>query len=191
MPRGDGRPRRADREPGLQGREIQGIHNARHYRGDRLGRAALPHRLLGPAADPSSESSATSSPARHSAASTDLGARTLAADDKILLVELRGAKIPLPQAVPSERGKRGRPPRRSDTVLADRGFDRDKSRRLPWGLGVTPLIARRGTQHGSGPGTQRPRADARKRHLQWSADGTRWPYRWSPWPGSAPWALSR
>ncbi|WP_426362091.1 FAD-binding dehydrogenase [Streptomyces sp. E-08] len=32
--------------------QIQGIHNARRYRGDRLGRAAAPHRLLDPAAGP-------------------------------------------------------------------------------------------------------------------------------------------
>jgi predicted oxidoreductase len=32
--------------------QIQGIHNARRYLGDRLGRAAAPHRLLDPAAGP-------------------------------------------------------------------------------------------------------------------------------------------
>ncbi|NGN94021.1 FAD-binding dehydrogenase [Nocardioides sp. KC13] len=32
--------------------QIQGIHNARRYRGDRLGRAAAPHRLLDPSAGP-------------------------------------------------------------------------------------------------------------------------------------------
>lgn len=63
--------------------------------------------------------------------------------------------IPLLQAVPSVRGKRGRPRRRPDVVLGDRGYDHDKYRRLVRDLGVKPLIARRGTEHGSGLGTQR------------------------------------
>lgn len=53
------------------------------------------------------------------------------------------------------RGKRGRPRRRPEVVLGDHGYDHDKYRRLVWDLGVTPLIARGGTKHGSGPGTQR------------------------------------
>ena len=32
--------------------QVQGIHNARRYLGDRLGRAASPHRILDPAAGP-------------------------------------------------------------------------------------------------------------------------------------------
>ncbi|EFL35900.1 transposase [Streptomyces viridochromogenes DSM 40736] len=40
-------------------------------------------------------------------------------------------------------------------VLGDRGYDHDKYRRLVRDLGVKPLIARRGTEHGSGLGTQR------------------------------------
>jgi hypothetical protein len=38
--------------------------------------------------------------------------------------------IPLLQAVPPVRGKRGRPRRRPDLVLGDRGYDHDKYRRL-------------------------------------------------------------
>ncbi|GGY34307.1 hypothetical protein GCM10010299_46040 [Streptomyces tanashiensis] len=63
--------------------------------------------------------------------------------------------IPLLQTVPSVRGSRGRPRCRPDVVLGDRGYDHDKYRRLVWDLGVKPLIARRGTEHGSGLGTQR------------------------------------
>ncbi|MFC8659971.1 IS5 family transposase [Streptomyces parvus] len=63
--------------------------------------------------------------------------------------------IPLLQAVPPVRGKRGRLRRRPDVPLADRGYDHDKYRRLVWDLGVKLLIARRGTEHGSGLGTQR------------------------------------
>jgi hypothetical protein len=39
-------------------------------------------------------------------------------------------------------------------VLGDRGHDHDKYRRLVRDLGVQPLIARRGTEHGSGLGTR-------------------------------------
>ncbi|MGW4037759.1 IS5 family transposase [Streptomyces sp. NPDC004778] len=75
--------------------------------------------------------------------------------------------IPLLQAVPSVRGKRGRPRRRPDVVLGDRGHDHDKYRRLVWGLGVKPLIARRGIEHGSGLGTQRWVVERAFAHLHW------------------------
>ena len=63
--------------------------------------------------------------------------------------------IPLPDKVPPVRGRVGRPRRRPERLLADRGYDHDKYRRLVWKKGVKPVIARRGTPHGSGPGTQR------------------------------------
>ncbi len=40
-------------------------------------------------------------------------------------------------------------------LLADRGYDHDKYRRLVWAEGVKPTIARRGTPHGSGLGGHR------------------------------------
>jgi transposase len=52
-------------------------------------------------------------------------------------------------------GKRGRPRQKPDRVLADRGYDFDKYRRLLRTLGITPVIARRGTANGSGLGHQR------------------------------------
>jgi transposase len=52
-------------------------------------------------------------------------------------------------------------------VLADRSYDHDKYRRLVWDLGVKPLIARRGTEHGSGLGTQRWVAERAFAHLHW------------------------
>lgn len=52
-------------------------------------------------------------------------------------------------------GKRGRPSQKPDRVLADRGYDHDKHRRLLWALGITPVIARRGTANGSGLGRER------------------------------------
>lgn len=75
--------------------------------------------------------------------------------------------IPLLQAVPPVRGKRGRPRRRPDVVLADRGYDHDKYRRLLWDLVVKPQIARRGTEHGSGLGTQRRVVERAFPHLHW------------------------
>jgi len=52
-------------------------------------------------------------------------------------------------------GKPGRPRQKPDLVLADRGYDHDKYRRLLWARGIKPLIARRGTDNGSGLGRQR------------------------------------
>ncbi|GAA3759113.1 IS5 family transposase [Streptomyces tremellae] len=75
--------------------------------------------------------------------------------------------IPLLKAVPPVRGKRGRPRRRPDVLLADRGYDHDKYRRLVWALGVKPLIARRGTEHGSGLGAQRWVVERAFAHLHW------------------------
>jgi len=75
--------------------------------------------------------------------------------------------IPLLQAVPPVRGKRGRPRRRPDRVYADRGYDHDKYRRQVRELGITPVIARRGTEHGSGLGVYRWVAEAAFALLHW------------------------
>lgn len=58
--------------------------------------------------------------------------------------------VRLLEEIPPVRDKRGRPRRRPDVVLGDHGYDHDRYRRLVWDLGVKPLIARRGTEHGSG-----------------------------------------
>jgi transposase len=52
-------------------------------------------------------------------------------------------------------GKVGRPRQKPDVVLADRGYDHDKYRRLLRQRGIKPQIARRRTEHGSGLGRQR------------------------------------
>jgi transposase len=57
--------------------------------------------------------------------------------------------------VPPVRGRPGRPRRRPERLLADRGYDHDKYRRLVSKLGVTPVIARRQSGHGSGLGRDR------------------------------------
>ena len=63
--------------------------------------------------------------------------------------------MPLIQDIPPVRGRRGRPRRRPDTVYADRAYDHDKYRKQVRAVGVTPVIARRGTGHGSGLGQYR------------------------------------
>ncbi|MFE7673920.1 IS5 family transposase [Streptomyces albidoflavus] len=75
--------------------------------------------------------------------------------------------IPLLEAVPPVRGKRGRPRRRPDLALGDRGYDHGKYRRLVWALGVKPVTARRGTEHGSGLGAQRWFVERAVAHLHW------------------------
>ena len=57
--------------------------------------------------------------------------------------------------MPPVRGRIGRPRRRPKTLLADRGYDHDKYRRLVWQRGIKPVIARRQTEHGSGLGHHR------------------------------------
>jgi transposase len=63
--------------------------------------------------------------------------------------------IPLLDRVPAVAGSVGRPRKRPDTVVADRGYDHDKYRRLVRQKGIRPVIARRKTEHGSGLGTVR------------------------------------
>jgi transposase len=63
--------------------------------------------------------------------------------------------IPLLDAVPPVRGCVGRPRRRPDRVIADRGYDYDKYRRQLRKRGIKPEIARRQTDHGSGLGRHR------------------------------------
>lgn len=52
-------------------------------------------------------------------------------------------------------GKPGRPRQKPDRLLADRGYDHDKYRRLLRARGIRHAIARRGAKHGSGLGKQR------------------------------------
>jgi len=57
--------------------------------------------------------------------------------------------------VPAVAGQPGRPRTRPDRVIADRGYDHDKYRRLVRDRGIEPVIARRQTEHGSGLGRHR------------------------------------
>jgi len=63
--------------------------------------------------------------------------------------------LALLDGVPPVRGRVGRPRRRPERLLADRGYDHDKYRRLVWRRGIKPVIARRQTDHGSGLGRDR------------------------------------
>ncbi|MEV4171366.1 IS5 family transposase [Nonomuraea sp. NPDC049709] len=63
--------------------------------------------------------------------------------------------MPLLRSIPPVRGRRGRPRRRPKVLYADRGYDHDKYRRLLWATGVKPMIAHRGSGHGSGLGVHR------------------------------------
>lgn len=63
--------------------------------------------------------------------------------------------MPLADGVVPVAGRVGRPRRRPDRLLADRGYDFDKYRRELRIRGIEPLIARRGEEHGSGLGSQR------------------------------------
>jgi transposase len=65
------------------------------------------------------------------------------------------AFLELLDRVPPVRGRVGRPRRRPRTLIADRGYDHDKYRRLVWQRGVKTIIARRKTEHGSGLGRHR------------------------------------
>jgi transposase len=57
--------------------------------------------------------------------------------------------------VPPVRGRAGRPRQRPDRLLADRGYDHDKYRRLVRQRGIKPMIARRQSEHGTGLGRDR------------------------------------
>ncbi|MFI1400526.1 IS5 family transposase [Streptomyces sp. NPDC020681] len=63
--------------------------------------------------------------------------------------------LPLLDKIPAVAGAVGRPRRRPDALLADRGYDHDKYRRLLWQRGIRPVIAERGQPHGSGLGVFR------------------------------------
>jgi transposase len=53
------------------------------------------------------------------------------------------------------RGKAGRPRKRPERLTADRGYDHDSYRRELRQRRITPEIARRQTEHGSGLGRAR------------------------------------
>ena len=63
--------------------------------------------------------------------------------------------LPLLEAIPPVRGKRGRPRRRPQALVGDRGYDSKAHRRELRARRIRPRIAKRETEHGSGLGKQR------------------------------------
>ena len=63
--------------------------------------------------------------------------------------------LPLIDGVEPVSARLGRPRKRAERLLADRGYDHDKYRRELWKRGVKPVIARRGAGHGSSLGRER------------------------------------
>lgn len=63
--------------------------------------------------------------------------------------------LPLVAAVPPVAGAVGRPRRKPASVVGDRGYDSDRHRDELRRQGITPVIARRQTEHGSGLGRVR------------------------------------
>jgi transposase len=63
--------------------------------------------------------------------------------------------VPLLDKIPHVKGLTGRPRHRPDRLVADRGYDHDKYRRILRSRGLRHSIARRQTSHGSGIGRQR------------------------------------
>ena len=59
------------------------------------------------------------------------------------------------EAIPPIAGKVGRPRRRPERLLGDRAYDSRALRQWLRGLGITPLLAKRGQEHGSGLGVWR------------------------------------
>jgi len=83
--------------------------------------------------------------------------------------------LPLIEAIPPVRGRRGRPRRRPNELYADRAYDHDKYRRQVTAKGITPYIARRGVPHGSGLGVHRWVVEQTIALLHWFR---RLPIRW-------------
>jgi transposase len=90
----------------------------------------------------------------------------------ILAVILTGANahdvtqlLPLVEALPAIPGKPGRPRQRPDGVQGDRGYDSEPHRNALRKMGITPLIAKRRTPHGSGLGTTRYVVERSVAHL--------------------------
>jgi transposase len=63
--------------------------------------------------------------------------------------------LPLLEAIPPVRGTRGRPRRRPRRVQGDRGSDSEPHRQALRARGIPPVLAKRGTPHGSGLGIYR------------------------------------
>lgn len=89
-----------------------------------------------------------------------------------------GLLLPLVRTVPPVRGKRGRPRQRPDCIVADRGYDSRAHSEALRVLGIRPLLAARGSPHGSGLGVWRWPVERSFAWLHWYRRlRIRWEYR--------------
>lgn len=63
--------------------------------------------------------------------------------------------MPLIEPIPPVRGRTGHPRRKPDSLFSDRGYDHDIYRDQVRRRRIVPVIAHRGTFHGTGLGTYR------------------------------------
>ncbi|HEX8947662.1 MAG TPA: IS5 family transposase [Dissulfurispiraceae bacterium] len=63
--------------------------------------------------------------------------------------------LPLVEAIPPVRGKRGRPRCKPEILQGDRAYDSQPHREELLRRGIEPILAKRGTEHGSGLGVYR------------------------------------
>src|SRR5437870_1922221 len=63
--------------------------------------------------------------------------------------------LPLVEAIPAIKGKRGRPRQRPERVQGDRAYDSEPHRLQLRERGIEPVLAKRNTEHGSGLGVYR------------------------------------
>ena len=63
--------------------------------------------------------------------------------------------LPLVDAIPPIRGKPGRPRQKPEALQGDRGYDSEPHRQALRDRQITPVLAKRGTEHGSGLGVSR------------------------------------
>ena len=63
--------------------------------------------------------------------------------------------LPLVEAIPPVRGKRGHPRQRPQRIQGDRGYDSESHRDELRSRGMEPVFAKRYTPHGSGLGVYR------------------------------------
>jgi transposase len=103
-----------------------------------------------------------------------------------LAVRLTGANrhdvtqlLPLVDAIPPIRGRRGRPRRRPRRVQGDRAYDSGPGRAELRRRGIKPVLARRRTAHGSGLGVYRWFVE---RSLSWKHQFRRLAIRWDRLP---------
>jgi transposase len=87
--------------------------------------------------------------------------------------------LPMVDAVPAVRGKRGRPRRRPRRLQGDRAYDSEPHRRELRRRGVEPVLAKRRTEHGSGLGVLRWIVE---RALSWGHQFGRLRLRWDRLP---------